>query len=276
MSLADLNFEKGQAFEAEVWRKWGVRTNSEAGSTPENFPLVAEFTQSKIRLTPESVGTILLSCFGGRASLFRVQQLQNWSFKFSVSSKEVGFTIIKGGNISVPEFNLSFLLWGSGGPNSSYELDQYLQEKEDEWTHVFRNHPRKSYAQAVQSPSTYLAPTRSHSRSHPHSLNGGAVSARDRMQHSMVTNVAGNQAVQIPGQSFSSLNPKDQPNQCGSPFCVRCLMFGHAWPACTNKIKCRACKRWGHIAKDCYSAGRPNVSPEHQSSSPNLGSKSLS
>ena len=95
MALADLNFDKGQDFAAEVWRKWGVPINYEEGKDLGEFVLVVEFTRSKIRLTVESVSTILLSCFGGRASLFKVQLLKNWSFRFSVSSKEVGFSIIK-------------------------------------------------------------------------------------------------------------------------------------------------------------------------------------
>lgn len=127
MALADLNFDIGQDFAADVWRKWGVPINIEEDKDLEEFLLVAEFTRSQIRLTEESVSTILLSCFGGRASLFKVKLLQNWSFKFSVSSKEVGFLIIKGGNISLPLLNVNFLLWGNGGPNSSWELDQYLK-----------------------------------------------------------------------------------------------------------------------------------------------------
>lgn len=164
MSLSDLNFEVGRKFEEEVCNKWDVRTNGD-GSEAAGFLLVAEFTRSKIKLSPQSVGTILLACFGGRASSFQVQQLQNWSFKFSVSSQEVGYSIIKGGNISTPKFNLNILLWGSGGPNSCYELDQYLQEKEDEWTHIFRRHPRKSYAQALNTPTSFHDPIRSKARS---------------------------------------------------------------------------------------------------------------
>lgn len=125
MSLANINFDQGQTFE-EIWRKWGVCANFMEEEGQEELLLVAEF---KLRLIEESVSTIPLSCFGGRASLFRVKQLQNWSFKFSISSKEVCFLIIKDGNISVPYFNLNFLLWGDGGPNSSCELDLYLQQK---------------------------------------------------------------------------------------------------------------------------------------------------
>lgn len=75
MALADLNFDIGQDFAAEVWRKWGVPINFEEGKDLEEFLLVAEFTRSQIRLTEEIVSTILLSCFGGRASLFKVKLL---------------------------------------------------------------------------------------------------------------------------------------------------------------------------------------------------------
>ena len=71
MSLADLNFDRGQDFAAGVWRKWGVTINYEEGKDMEEFILIAKFTRSRISLTEESVSTILLSCFGGRASLFR-------------------------------------------------------------------------------------------------------------------------------------------------------------------------------------------------------------
>lgn len=33
-------------------------------------------------------------------------------------------------------------------------------------------------------------------------------------------------------------------------------------PSCTNRIKCQACKIWGHIAHDCYFSVKPNPSFE--------------
>lgn len=72
MSLADLIFQKGQAFEDEVWKHWGVHTNLDADENSPGFPLVVEFTRSKIRLTNESVATILLSYFGGHAFFTRL------------------------------------------------------------------------------------------------------------------------------------------------------------------------------------------------------------
>lgn len=77
----------------------GGSQSTEGGKDLEEFHLVAEFTRSKIRLNEDSVGMILLLRFGGRASLFQVRHLQNWSYKFTVSSKEVGISIIKEGNV---------------------------------------------------------------------------------------------------------------------------------------------------------------------------------
>lgn len=136
MALADLSFDKGHDFEAFIWDKLKLPVNFMEDQGLREFFLVVEFTRSEIRLNEESVGTILLYCFGGRASLFRVSRLQNWTFGFSVSSKDVGFAIYNGGNISLPLFNLSFWLWNSGGPNYKREYALFLQEREKEWTVV--------------------------------------------------------------------------------------------------------------------------------------------
>jgi hypothetical protein len=231
MSLADLNFDRAQDFTLEVWKKWGVTINFEAGKDQEEFLLVAEFTRSQIRLTEESVSTILLACFGGRASLFKVKLLQNWSFKFSVSSKEVGFSIIKGGNISLPLLNVNSLLWGNGGPNSCWELDRYLQEKEDEWTHVFRRHPRKSYMQALRSPAIYNTPNPSDPRStpvHPSLSNGSPSSGNQGHIHG--NNGSNMHSLAITNHSVGSLPIQNN----SEAFCVRCLLTGHLGP--TAKI----------------------------------------
>ncbi|XP_044448657.1 uncharacterized protein [Triticum aestivum] len=255
MSLADLNFDKGQDFAAEIWQKWGVPINYEEDKDMEEFLLVAEFTRSQIRLSAESVSTILLSCFGGRASLFKVSQLQNWSFKFSVSSKEVGFSIIKQGNIALPLLNVNFLLWGNGGPNSSWELDQYLQEKADEWTHVFSRHPRKSYIDALISPGIYIdqTPRQTSNAVDPWNSNVTASPGTNDIHRHYTSNQAA--PINTVGSPPFQTRPK-------GPFCVRCLMTGHVRPNCTNKIKCRACKRWGHIARDCYSQAQQGFSCE--------------
>ncbi|KAE8805493.1 hypothetical protein D1007_18417 [Hordeum vulgare] len=53
MALADPNFDIGQDFAAEVWKKWGVSINFEEEKDVEDFLLVVEFTRSHIRLVKE-------------------------------------------------------------------------------------------------------------------------------------------------------------------------------------------------------------------------------
>ena len=88
----------------------------DGGNLRELF-LVADIYRSKLHINNESISLILHSCFGGHASWFKVSCLQNWSFKFSVSSKDVGFAIIKSGNYVNELFNAGFFLWGHGSPD---------------------------------------------------------------------------------------------------------------------------------------------------------------
>ena len=99
MSLSDLCFERGHAFEDRIRSSMNLPINFRAEPGQREFFLVAEFTRSKIRLTEESVGTILLCCFGGRASLLKVHKLRDHLFKFSFPSINVQFAIYNGGNL---------------------------------------------------------------------------------------------------------------------------------------------------------------------------------
>lgn len=112
------NFETRQGFEQRIWNWFHLPINFSPGRGLHEFFLVAEFTRSRIKLTHESVGTILLSFFRGHASLLNVAMIARNLFKFSVSSMDVGFAIYNGGNIFSQLFNLGFLLWGPDGPKS--------------------------------------------------------------------------------------------------------------------------------------------------------------
>lgn len=54
-------------------------------------------------------------------------------------------------------------------------------------------------------------------------------------------------------------------NARNQPTCLRCLLTGHVRVACTNRIRCWACKAWGHIGASCpviaqkYPAPNPRV-----------------
>lgn len=151
---------------------------------------------------------------------------------------------------------MNFLLWGDGDPNSSWELDQYLKEKADVWTHIFARHPRRSYVQALQSPRIYQDHSgsipRFPSNSNPDGsrLNPGSIQGNTHLNSG-----AGSQQVQN--------------RQLGQePFCVHCLLKGHFRPDCKNRIWRRACNQWGHIARDSFSLAVPMLahSPPHVAS----------
>ena len=89
------------------------------------------------------------------ASFFMVCKLQDYLFKFSVSFLHVGFAIYKGRNISLPEYNLGFLLWGPNGPKRCTLADHELKEG---WTLFSRSRKKNSYADVVRAPCFYDQP----------------------------------------------------------------------------------------------------------------------
>uniref|UniRef100_R7W231 Uncharacterized protein n=1 Tax=Aegilops tauschii TaxID=37682 RepID=R7W231_AEGTA len=130
MALSDIKFEPGLAFEAYIWKQFRVLVNHFHSGNLKEFFLVAEITRSKLRINNDS----------------------NWSFKFSVSSKDVGFAIIKGGNCSNDLFNIGFFLWGNGGPDFQKVFRLYQQELDQEWTLVDRSRNHRSYTVVIQTP----------------------------------------------------------------------------------------------------------------------------
>lgn len=270
MALADLSFDRGHAFEERIWSRLNLPINFKSGHGLREFFLVAEFARSRIQLTEETVGTILLSCFGGRASLFNVSKIQSSLFKFSVSSIDVGFAIYNGGNISNDLFNLGFLLWGPNGPKNRRKILPPVQDQEEGWTLVSRSRRPSSYANVVRAPC-FFNQTIGNQNSPTTAIAGErstavvpVASVLSRLQFPIQSNIqrAGSQGIQNGRNGRNNQsgpgNYKDNgPNGLISwsrPFCVRCLMDGHLHPDCLNKIRCRTCKRWGHIARDCRSS----------------------
>lgn len=131
MALSDLKFDQGLAFKDKISKKFGVLVNFIDGRNLKEFFLVAEFSRFNIKLNEDSVELILQSCFGGHASRFMVTCCQNWSFMFSVASKDVGFAIYHGGNT---EIRILISRSGFGAlegriicVNSSYAIEKKMQ-----------------------------------------------------------------------------------------------------------------------------------------------------
>ena len=71
--------------------------------------------RSKLKIDEQNVGLILQSVLGGVASEFAVVEIQDWMFKFTVFSREVGLLVYKLDVISNPSFKLTFNLCGMNG-----------------------------------------------------------------------------------------------------------------------------------------------------------------
>ena len=120
-TLPWLSFAPGESVSTIVERSLDLPISSPVSSS-RSFALVVSFSRCKFRLDTSSVSIILQASIGGCAAYFRVSHLAGRAFKFYVSSKPVGFSIVKLCSFSCPEYSLFFHLWGNGGPNWRREL----------------------------------------------------------------------------------------------------------------------------------------------------------
>lgn len=196
---------------------------------------------ANFELSVASVGLILQATIGGAATDFRVCQLSDRVFRFTVSSEPVGFYIYNLFSFECKLYKLFFHLWGNGGPNWHFEFQLFLDEEERSWEKSApRGQQKKSFAEVVKSTPLSGAnavpvgrrsvftrirqPSSSHSGIHAHSTAACSAAGRpapEKTSHS--------QSVQI---SSSNLN-----------FCSRCLSSDHLRNRCARPIRCRASAR---------------------------------
>jgi len=86
-----LDFSHGVNFAAKVRQLFFSSVASPFPDDASSFWLCASFSRSKFRLDNDSVGMILSSILGDKASLFAVVEIDQWIFKFCVASSKVGF-----------------------------------------------------------------------------------------------------------------------------------------------------------------------------------------
>lgn len=223
MALSDLNFKGVKEIEQLIKKDFNLPISNMEGSTHCDFIMVVAFKRSKLRLKDESVGLILQACFRGTPIRFKTSRLMNLSFKFCVSSRHVGFAILRGGNIANHLFNVEFFL-GNGGPNSVREYWNYLHEQSNEWTVINRgNNNKRSYAQVVQAPRIMAANSNSVQRATPDS--------DPAVTHNGVINQATDGALTSPNNvplgRGGYLARNGQGDRSGV-FCFRCLSTNHS------------------------------------------------
>lgn len=61
------------------------------------------------------MGFLLQSVLGGSTPLFAAEEIDDWVFKFSVSSKEIGLLVYKLDFFQCADFKVIFNLWNDQG-----------------------------------------------------------------------------------------------------------------------------------------------------------------
>jgi hypothetical protein len=69
-----------------------------------------------------------------------------------VASKSVGFQIYNSGKISEVDFDITFNLWGNGGPNWLVEEQKFYKEQDASWTVVSNSKPKVSVLERLKFP----------------------------------------------------------------------------------------------------------------------------
>lgn len=64
---------------------------------------------------------------------FKVLQLSDRVFRFSMFSKQMGFSDYNLKSFACDNFKAYFHLWNSGGPNWAHEFDAYCSEEDSSW-----------------------------------------------------------------------------------------------------------------------------------------------
>ena len=135
-SLLHWDFSPGLAIESQVRDKFGstVHFSSANPRSSKEFFLVVSFSSASFKLTEESVALALQSCIGGLASKFRVLQLSDRRFRFSVASNHVGHFIYGLKDRIWPDFICHFHLF-HGVPDHAgvhhevgWHADSFLHE----------------------------------------------------------------------------------------------------------------------------------------------------
>ena len=92
-ALLHWDFSPSLAVADQVHRRFGSTVHFSPSPGAKEFFLVASFTLASFKLSVESVGLALQCCIGGDHVGFRVYQLSDRRFRFSLASSKVGHFI---------------------------------------------------------------------------------------------------------------------------------------------------------------------------------------
>jgi hypothetical protein len=154
LGCSALDFSDGLRFQDWIFSKFNRPINLLPGNFDRHeFFLVISFGRCSLRLCSESVGLLLQSFIGGATDLFRVSPLSDRVFRFSLSCKNVGFTVYRLRSYSCSVFKAYLHLWNSGGPNWIIEWQCFSEEESKSWKLVsHRRSSPVSFADIVRKP----------------------------------------------------------------------------------------------------------------------------
>jgi hypothetical protein len=144
MDHLDLNYRTGKVVEAKIRQRFSSPVSFDPGLSPREFFLVLSFGRCRFRLSELLASQVLESIIGGHAPSFRVLQLADRVFRFSLHSQEVGFHIYKLCSFECLEFKIFFHLWHNGGANYRLEYRNWLTEQAKEWVEVVKGPSRSA------------------------------------------------------------------------------------------------------------------------------------
>jgi len=153
MDSSILNFSPGIAFSNKIRSLLGSPVISPFPDDDHSFWLTASVARSKLKTDEKNVGLILQSILGGVASEFAVVEIQDWKFKFTVFSRDVGLLVYKLGIVSNPVFKLAFNLWNERGMHLANSFIADATSTQHPRVHVLSKKDKRSYAEIARSPS---------------------------------------------------------------------------------------------------------------------------
>jgi hypothetical protein len=253
-----LNFSHGINFAKDVKNKFNVDVHP----SPEvgQFSMVVSFGRANFRMEEDLVSIALEAVIGGFCGELKVTLLRDRVFSFCVSTKEVGFHILKMRRFACAQFKCFFHLWGRGGPNWRWEFKNWQMQCDADW--ILVSPPRgvvKKGLAALQKKAGRSIIAKSHN-SAKKSLNfaseisyeackgysnptiGPDVPVESATQETLPEgqNVQGNVMVgpdeQANGDDDFQKMIDDMAYKVWT--CGRCLNMGHSTADCTNDIRC--------------------------------------
>ena len=274
MAATSFNLHPGRVVEAEIFRRYGSPVNFVPSLSSKEFIMVLSVGRCKLHLSASLVKSLLQSVLGGSAAAFRVIQLDDRVFCFSVANQQVGFHIHRLRAFECQVFKIFFHLWHNGGPNFRAEYKSWCREQAAEWIEVsHRKSVRLTGANAIPLLASRSSLPASSSKSMEfsnfqktlkcavnsvfkrgaiHAIKRGAIHGIKKTASFLEAGILG--PIPDPQRVHKSHGPL-------LTLCSICLSPAHSWPGCKNLRRCRICLLAGHDSGQCRLVPRPAPFP---------------